>query len=89
MRPTLTNPTGRKTEAHIYTDEKGNEYFFSYETCIAYRGERRNSFHDSSHIEIRRGNHWGPTTGRHFSELGCKGFDVLKDQEFHELIEAE
>ena len=39
---------------------------------------------------IRLANQWGPTTGRHFNELGCGGFLKLAGEDFaaaasHEL----
>ena len=74
---TLTNPTRRKTPAHIVTVGE-HELFFSYETLIAYRGK----------VSIRRPNDWGPTTGRHFNELGCSNFCMLKGQQFEEAVES-
>ena len=80
MKIKFTNPTGRNTKAHIVT-VGDMEYFFSYETCIAIRGEQHGVF-----VKARLANHWGPTTGRHFNELGCKDFPVLPDDEFERLI---
>ncbi len=78
----LTNPTGRNTKAHIVTIG-GNEYFFSYETCIAFRGHSNLS----GRVLVRIDNSWGPTTGRHFRELGCREFKVVGQDEFDEIIE--
>ena len=80
--PRLYNPTDRKTEARIFVDDAGNEFFFSYETCIAYRGYNKlNEF-----MQIRRKNSWGSTTGRHFSSMGCKDFAVYSGEEFLRLL---
>lgn len=68
MRVELCNPTGRKTQAHIVTIGE-NEYFFSYNTCIAFRGMINGEYR-----AMRVANSWGPTTGRHFNELGCSQF---------------
>ena len=77
MRFRLYNPTNRKTPAHIV--ELGpHEFFWSYETCIAYRGPLG---------QWRIDNHWGPTTGRHFRELGCRDFEIVSDKQFEETIE--
>jgi hypothetical protein len=82
--PTLTNPTGRNTRAHVFADAAGNEYFFSYETCIAYRGEDN----EGNWVALRRENDWGPTTGRHFRELGCDNFAKFRANEFEQRMEA-
>ena len=76
--PRLYNPTGRKTEAHIFLDDDGNEFFFSYQTCIGYCGTGNDGFY----ISIRRINTWGHTTGRHFKEMACGGFTPLSAEEF-------
>ena len=84
MKPTLKNPTGRNTQAHIFTDSNGNEWFFSYETCIAYRGTDPRQ--PSELVRVRIPNSWGPTTGRHFKELGCANFETLDRDEFEFLL---
>jgi hypothetical protein len=76
----LYNPTGRKTQAHIVVI-KDVKYYFSYETCIAAEGEFKGYAR-----RIRVANSWGPTTGRHFNELGCKDFEVLEDNIFNKII---
>jgi len=75
MLPTITNPTQRNTKAHIVTVGDA-EYFFSYQTCIAYR---------DMEVRARIANHWGPTTGRHFREMGCADFPMITDEEFKRL----
>lgn len=77
----IENPTGRNTKAHIVTINE-NEFFFSYETCIAFRG-----YIGGKYMTIRRPNEWGPTTGRHFRELGCKDFDMIDGDKFELKIE--
>lgn len=59
--PRMTNPTGRNTKAHV-VEVGENEYFFSHETCVAFRGKAL----DGRHVQVRLENSWGPTTGRHF-----------------------
>ena len=76
----LYNPTGRKTQAHIVVI-KDVKYYFSYETCIAAQGEFKGYAR-----RIRVANSWGPTTGKHFNELGCKDFEVLEDNIFNKII---
>lgn len=74
----LTNPTGRNTRAHVVTIG-AREFFFSYETCIGFRD------YSQSGLSVRLANHWGPTTGRHFRELGCDGFAVVEPDECERL----
>jgi hypothetical protein len=70
----LSNPTNRNTRAALL--ELGpHEVFFSYETPIAYRGPAYPN-------GVRRPNDWGPTTGRHFRELGCAEFGGLEPEAF-------
>lgn len=77
----LYNPTGRNTKAAVVT-VGDREFFFSYRTCIAYRGSDVDKF-----IQARIANSWGPTTGRHFKELGCSEFPIYTDDEFQKLLE--
>ncbi len=79
---TLTNPTGRKTEARIATI-RGDDYFFSYSTCIAFRGI---DHRDGEYIRVRVRNQWGPTTGKHFRELGCADFPECSPAELTEIV---
>lgn len=71
----LRNPTGRNTPAHIVTVGE-NEYFFSYQTCIAFRGEVNGKYRI-----MRIENSWGPTTGRHFNEMGCRDWPIVESIE--------
>lgn len=82
MNIRLHNPTGRNTQAHIVTIN-GNEFFFSYETCIAFRGTLKGEWR-----VLRLPNYWGPTTGRHFRELGCQHFELVSSDEFDMLLKG-
>ena len=72
----LANPTGRNTRACVVL-LGAHEFFFSYETLIAYRGPLG---------AARRANDWGPTTGRHFRELGCAAFAVVEPDALDVLV---
>jgi hypothetical protein len=61
-----------------------NEFFFSYTTCIAFRG----FLPVVGYTKARRENSWGATTGRHFTEMGCKEFFVYNDANFQILLDA-
>lgn len=68
-----------KSQAYIVTIG-GNEYFFSYATCIAFRGT-----HDGQYKKVRLKNHWGRTTGRHFNQLGAKDFEVVTREQLEAI----
>jgi hypothetical protein len=72
----LSNPTGRNTKACV-VEIGPHAFYFSYATCIAYAGPLG---------PARRANVWGPTTGRHFRELGCGGFPVVEPAELDALV---
>ena len=72
----LHNPTGRNTKARV-VEIGPHAFYFSYETCIAYAGPLGRA---------RRANIWGPTTGRHFREMGCSGFPVVEADELAALV---
>lgn len=76
MTARLCNPTGRNTRACV-VEIGPHAFYFSYETCIAYAGPLGRA---------RRANAWGPTTGRHFRELGCSGFAVVETEELEALV---
>ena len=78
----LYNPTGRQTQARVAII-KDVLYFFSYETCIAAEGT-----FDGVHQRVRIANSWGPTSGRHFKELGVKDWKILEDQDFDDLVQG-
>ena len=67
----IENPTERRTEARIVKID-GCELFFSYRTLIACRKVGG---------AVRVENSWGPTTGRHFNELGASNFKVVSTEE--------
>ena len=69
---TITNPTGRNTQAYIVKLDDGTQLFFSYKTLIAIDDPNRG-------YQARIRNSWGPTTGRHFRELGCGKFPVVEE----------
>ena len=89
----LENPTGRNTQAHIVTIGD-REYFFSYQTCIAYRGPFPSDVGwggedtPTGGGAVRIDNYWGPTTGRHFNDLGCKHFPIIKREIFEHIVEG-
>lgn len=68
----ITNPTGRNTQAYVVLLDNGLELYFSYETLIAV-------YDHNQDVGQRLPNRWGPTTGRHFRELGCADFDVVEE----------
>lgn len=72
----LHNPTGRNTRACL-VEIGPHAFYFSYETCIAYAGPLGRA---------RRENVWGPTTGRHFRQLGCADFPIIKPDELTALV---
>jgi len=72
----LHNPTGRNTRACV-VEVGPHALYFSYETLIAYAGPLGRA---------RRANVWGPTTGRHFREMGCSGFPVVEPDELAALV---
>ena len=73
MTPRISNPTGRSTPAHVVTLDDGTHLYFSYETCIAQR-----YFKDGDAVYERVANVWGPTTGRHFNEMGLRDWPVVE-----------
>jgi hypothetical protein len=76
MTARLSNPTGRNTRACV-VEIGAHAFYFSYATCIAYAGPLGRA---------RVANVWGPTTGRHFRELGCGGFPVVEPEELDALV---
>lgn len=72
----LHNPTGRNTRACV-AEIGPHAFYFSYQTCIAYAGPLGRA---------RRANVWGPTTGRHFRQLGCVDFPIVEPDELTALV---
>lgn len=79
----LRKGSDRNTKAHV-VEINCNEYFFSYETCIAFRGNTG----PDQYVSVRIANSWGPTTGRHFKEMGCSNFKTIPNEEFEAIISA-
>lgn len=66
----------RSTKA--YRVHIGNHvFYFSYRTCIAYNGPSG---------LLRRHNDWGPTTGRHFSDLQCAHYPEVSGKDFETFL---
>ena len=79
MAVKLRKGTNRNTPAHVVTIGKYSLYF-SYETCIAVY---------SPYGGFRIQNYWGPTTGRHFNEMGVAGFNLVEDRDvFDDAVDA-
>lgn len=86
--PRLDMPARGKSAAivtvpNIKGECPAGEYFFSYRTVIAFRGAHAET---GEFVRIRMENWWSRTTGRHFSDLGCKGFRIVKPEEFAKAI---
>ncbi len=76
--PYVWNYTGRNTDA-TGVDVGDITYFYSYQTCIAFRA--------SGYGFVVRENDWGPTTGRHMYEAGAHDIkDRLPSGEFTKLL---
>jgi hypothetical protein len=58
--------------------------YISYETVIAVNG-----YDDKGEwVRLRRRNVWGPTTGRHMSDMGVREYPELDDEdEFNRVVE--
>lgn len=79
MRVTLESSCNNK--AHV-VEVGEHRFYFSYQTCIAYEriGE--------AGTNLRIVNHWGPTTGKHFSKLGVTHFHMVSDEVFNDALSA-
>lgn len=64
--------TSRKTECYLVSIGE-HTFGISYQTVIVYWGPLG---------ACRRANSWGPTTGRHFSDLHATHLPVVSDDEF-------
>lgn len=73
--------TNRNTKACMLSVTGIGDFYFSYETCIAFCG-----LIDDKPATCRVRNRWGPTTGRHFNDLGCANFVEVEDEEFERRI---
>ena len=79
--PRLDMPARGKSAAVVTTPQ--GEFFFSYRTIIAFRGTHAKT---GEWAKVRLENYWSRTTGRHFSDLDCKGFDIVTPEAFAEAI---
>ena len=77
MKIELRKATNRNTQAQTL-DLGPHRLYFSYETTIAYAGPL-------GRCRIR--NSWGPTTGRHFKEMGCYNFLLVEDKALDDILE--
>lgn len=55
------------------------ELFFSYETCVAVRNYKTDTF-------VQTGQKYSKTTTKHIKEMGASEFKVLEQNEFAELL---
>lgn len=70
--------TQRNTEA--YRCRIGQHcLYISYTTVVGYSGPLG---------ACRRSNDWGPTTGRHMSEMGIKGWVEVDEETMHQRVRA-
>jgi len=79
--PMIHNPTGRRCEARVVSIGE-REFFFSYTTCVAYRGPAP---HATTTTCVRRESNFSPTTARQMREMGCYDFARVPDDEFEQL----
>jgi len=68
----------RKTEAYI-VNIFGVTAYISYQTVIAFHAQ----FIGSHRLK----NTWGPTTGKHFTEMNCDTFNILEPDEFEKQFD--
>ena len=78
MKITLNQGTNRNTKAYVVTINE-HELFFSYSTCIAYRGPLGH---------FRLDNTWGPTTGRHINEMGLRNLPIVTEKEMETTLSS-
>jgi hypothetical protein len=62
-----------------FTDKEGNDYYYSYQTLVAFR--------NSKHGLVVHKNDWGTTTGKHLNwiDRGNKN-NRVDDETFHKLL---
>lgn len=64
-----------------FTDERGYDFYFSYQTCIAFRTPKTGL--------VVRENSWGPTTGKHLNWIdGGRKKDRIGHTRFEALLET-
>lgn len=73
--PTVNHPTDRPNFCEVRTGHQG--FSFSYQTCIAFRGENSRGEFKSEVCE----NVWGPTTGKHLNYVDGGAKSIRLDRE--------
>ena len=58
----------------MFTDPKGNDFYFSYETLVAFR--------PAGHRVVIRKNEWGTTTGKHLNWIDNDKKSRLSGEDF-------
>jgi len=76
MEIRLNKGSTRNTEAYI-VNIGPHEFYFSYETCIAYRGPAG---------RFRDEDTYSRTTARHMKEMGVKEWQSYPTKEFEEKL---
>lgn len=64
--------------AHVVTDGKGNEYLFSYATCVAYLSKKGRLYVTNKH--------WSTTTSKHINEFCNDLKRIEKSQEYFDNL---
>ena len=67
---------GSHTQA--FTDNYGNDYYFSYNTLVAFRGNKTGL--------VVMENYWGPTTGKHLNWINRDHSMRVDSDKFDELL---
>ena len=62
----------------VFSDAKGNKFYFSYETLVAFIG--------SNGLVVRE-NNWGPTTGKHLNWIdGGNKKQRVNEEKFNQIL---
>jgi len=67
---------GSHTQA--FTDNYGNDYYFSYNTLVAFRGNKTGL--------VVMENYWGPTTGKHLNWINRDHSIRVDEDAFDKLL---
>jgi hypothetical protein len=57
--------------------------YFSYDTLVGFELYNQSTFFT---LAIRRDNVWGRTTAKHMTNFGIKGFIILDEDSFKEIV---
>lgn len=76
--PRIWKYAGDNTEATA-VEVGGRTFFFSYQTCVAFKGR--------DGVTIASVNVWSKTTGRHLGAIGAA--EALPNEEFEARLRAE